>query len=196
MAEIPYVYGGTKNMRNNPISSPAKIGILAGLAAGLGAAIYYATRPAVTATATIPPATPPVTPTPPPPTTTPSTPPNGTKGGGSFTPAPPIVSTPTPGNTTGALTYSATEINNGAIYNMHVGDTLNVVLSLTPPIANYEGSATGSILTEGVYNTAVAGQISQPWIATAVGSSTVSYQASNASHVNQGVPLTFNVVVS
>lgn len=175
--------------------APATIGIIAGLFAGVGAAVYYATRPAVASAAT---STPPVTPTPPakppivhPPTKPPKAPSPPTA------PTYPIPSAPTSGGPTGAMTYSVTEINSGQTINMHVGDTLAVRLDMVAPIQNFEISNTGSSVAEGVYDgTSVPGQISQPWNASAVGASQISYQPLGAGNANDGSPILFNVVVS
>jgi hypothetical protein len=95
------------------------------------------------------------------------------------------------------MTYTVTELNNGQSVSMHVNDTLDVKLDLTPPILSYEGSATNTNLSEGVYDgTTIPGQASQSWVATATGNSQVSYQAMGTGNANIGSPLLFNITIS
>lgn len=162
----------------NPLSmsTPEKIGIGVAIVGGLAAAVYYMTRPAAAASPAPAPA----------PTPTPA--PSG--GGGSVNvtgggkTAPP---------TTGPQTFPATALDDGRTFDMSLGDTLLVTLTLPPGVSDYSPTATGTIMTKGTYwNDGT--KITQPWIAAQKGMEAITYQraASGAS----GPSVTFNIVVS
>jgi hypothetical protein len=110
--------------------------------------------------------------------------------GGATTAAP-------PGTPTGATTaYTATNTSSGQTFNLAVGNTLTILLSLTAPITAYVPNITGdtSALTEGA-QTDLTDQTFQVWTATTAGSATLTYQG-QAGNSPSGSPLTFNVTVA
>ena len=163
---------GLDSRTMNPLSmSPSEIAIGVAVVAGVAALVYYATRPAAAAV------TPAPAPTPLPPTPLPPTPvANGTGGGG------------------GLKTFNVTDTDSGSIIALNKGDTLLVTLPLGAGITDYVRGQTGALLTEGAY-TKGATTVTQPWIATALGSESVHYQGTNGS-INLGPLITFIIAVN
>lgn len=175
----------------NPLSLRGKEALLgAGLVAGVvGVAMIFRSTPAVAAGT--PAASSGATATPAPGTTVTSS--GGTTvlpttptGGGA--PLPPTAGGPTAPT---SQTFTVTEANNGSTINLHVGDTIAVVLDLVPPTTDYNYSLVGTNLTTGTL-TDVTNQTFQTWTATATGAATITYTPVGGSGGN----IVFNVSVT
>jgi hypothetical protein len=174
--------------KHNPItlSRNAKIGIGVAVAAGLAVVIYYATKSSSSSTTTAP-----ISPTAPSGGSTPIPP---------STPLPPVISYNPPPSTptspsapiapTTPTSTTVTEANSGQTFNMHVGDTLVVVLDITAPITDYTSSLTGTNLSASSV-TDLTNQMFQTWTATGTGSATIIYTPTGGTQNIQ-----FSVVVS
>jgi hypothetical protein len=157
--------------KKNPItlSRNAKIGIGVAVAAGIAVAIYYVTKASGTSASLVP-----------------VTVPNGGVG-----PSLPPVTAPLPStSTTTPTSTTVTEANSGHTFNMHVNDTLVVVLDITAPTTEYTYSLTGTNLSAGAV-TDLMNQMFQTWTATGPGPATIIYAPTGGTQNVQ-----FNVVVT
>jgi hypothetical protein len=157
----------THGYRRNPLGSSVKIGLALGVVAGLAAVAYYFSRPAAAA-----PSLPLGPPAPPPPPSS-----NGTGGGSAAS---------------GPVTYNVDQLSSSAPVHMKVGDTLLVSLALPTGVTGYTPSSSSSaVMAMGTYVPG-SGAISQPWVATTAGSTTITYTGVGASTPE----ITFNVTVT